>query len=263
MAVGCNSTTLPSDNAAGSGSQHGESLNDDGGGEGSAAVADGGYRGSSASTSGSAGSSGSASGSGAPGGAGSGSAAADGGSGTGDAGSTVPDGSSPSDSGGGSQGVDGGLPSADASAFPDQFQQHNLDVINMYRAGGGLRPLTLDATLSAFALAGSQELTQDHIPHQHFMAAGKTLFTPANGFKTSAGENQGDPNGWTVTSQNATTNELTQIDQIMKAMFDEGPAGDAGMHGHYLNIMSATFTRVGVGLIEVSGRLYLTNDFSN
>ena len=40
-------------------------------------------------------------------------------------------------------------------------------------------------------------------------------------------------------------------------------AGDAGMHGHYLNIMSTTFTRMGVGRIEVSGHLYLTNDFSN
>ncbi len=84
------------------------------------------------------------------------------------------------------------------------------------------------------------------------------------GFTSMAGENQGDPNGWRVLSASCpTSNEEMQITQIMQAMFNEGPAGDAGDHGHYENMMSTSFTRVGVGLIEVSGKLYLTNDFSN
>jgi hypothetical protein len=88
-----------------------------------------------------------------------------------------------------------------------------------------------------------------------------TLFSPADGFSTSAGENQGDPNGWNPISSNKTTNELDQIDAIQKAVFDEGPgAGEA--HGHYENIMNPQFTRVGVGLLEVGDKLYLTNDFS-
>ena len=45
-------------------------------------------------------------------------------------------------------------------------------------------------------------------------------------------------------------------------MFDEGP-GTGEAHGHYENMMSTTFTRVGVGLVEVGTMLYLTNDFSN
>jgi Cysteine-rich secretory protein family len=132
----------------------------------------------------------------------------------------------------------------------------------MYRATLNLTPYTLDSQLSAFALAGSQELSMDHLPHQHFMNAGNGLWTM--GFTSNAGENQGDPNGWRVLSAScALSNEEQQIAQIMQAMFNEGPAGDAGDHGHYLNMMSTTFKRVGVGLVEVSGKLYLTNDFSN
>jgi hypothetical protein len=84
------------------------------------------------------------------------------------------------------------------------------------------------------------------------------------GFNTMAGENQGDPNGWRVLSaSDPVANEEMQIAQILQAMFNEGPPGDAGDHGHYQNIMSSSFTKVGIGLIEVNGKLYLTNDFSN
>jgi uncharacterized protein YkwD len=194
--------------------------------------------------------SGDASSSGAPSsgsGSGSGGPSSGGDAGTGDA------------SGGGGSG--GGTDAGSASPF-DPFQQHNLDEINQYRATLSLRPLVLDQTLSAFALAGSQELTQDHTPHQHFVDASNAGTLWSSGFTSSAGENQGDPNGWPQASSNPTTNELTQIDQIQKAMFDEGP-GTGEAHGHYENMMSATFTRVGIGLIEVGGMLYLTNDFSN
>jgi hypothetical protein len=131
----------------------------------------------------------------------------------------------------------------------------------MYRAMMNLTPLVLDSTLSAFALTGSEELACNHMAHAHFIAEGNAIFSM--GFRSMAGENQGDPNGWRVLSTDPTSNETMQIDQIMQAMFDEGPAGDAGEHGHYENIMSTQFTRVGVGLVEISGKLYLTNDFSN
>ena len=134
-------------------------------------------------------------------------------------------------------------------------------LLNMYRSGGGLTALTLDSQLSAFALAGSQELMTDHMPHQHFINAGNNIWTM--GFTSMAGENQGDPNGWRVLSTtDPVSNEEQQIAQILAAMYAEGP-GTGAAHGHYENIMSTSFTRVGVGLIEVSGKLYLTNDFSN
>jgi uncharacterized protein YkwD len=142
------------------------------------------------------------------------------------------------------------------------FQQYDLSIINAYRATLSLPPYALAAQLSAFSLAASQELSTDHQPHQYFINAGNGLWTM--GFNTMAGENQGDPNGLGELSAScATTNEEQQITQILQAMFDEGPPGDAGDHGHYENIMSASFTRIGIGLVEVSGKLYLTNDFSN
>jgi uncharacterized protein YkwD len=144
----------------------------------------------------------------------------------------------------------------------DQFQEHNLEVVNMYRATLNIAPLVLDKTLSTFALAGSTELSMDHTPHQHFITASNNNSIWMDGFNMNAGENQGDPNGWTVLATDPTTNELDQIDQIQKQMFDEGPgAGEA--HGHYTNMMDATFTKIGVGLLEVSNSLYLTNDFSD
>jgi uncharacterized protein YkwD len=144
----------------------------------------------------------------------------------------------------------------------DQFQVHNLNVVNMYRATLNVAPLVLDQTLSTFALAGSTELTMDHTPHQHFINASNDNSIWMDGFTNSAAENQGDPNGWTVLSMDPTTNEMDGIDAIQLAMFNEGPgAGEA--HGHYTNMMNAQYMRLGVGLLEVNGALYLTNDFSN
>jgi uncharacterized protein YkwD len=144
----------------------------------------------------------------------------------------------------------------------DQFQQHNLAVVNQYRATLNVAPLVLDTKLCTFAYAGSVELSQDHSPHQHFINAGNNNTLWTSGFNTQAGENQGDPNGWYVMSNNPTTNELDQIDDIQKQMFNEGP-GTGEAHGHYMNMMNSKFKRLGVGLLEVNGSLYLTNDFSD
>ena len=151
-----------------------------------------------------------------------------------------------------------------ASLPPDEFKVHNLDVFNMNRAMLNKKPLVLDAKLSAFALAGSTELSMDHMPHQHFITALNNNTLEHAGFGSDEGENQGDPTGWTVLAPfDPTKNELAQIDAIQLVMFNEGPAGDAGEHDHYLNIIKTDYTRLGVGLLEVGGRLYLTNDFSN
>jgi hypothetical protein len=183
------------------------------------------------------------------------------------------------DSGGPNPQTDSGTPTTDSSPPPvdsgppppvdsgpndgfDQFQHHNLDVVNMYRATLGVAPLVLDQQLCTFALAGSQELSMDHMPHQHFINASNNGTIWSSGFNGSAAENQGDPNGWPVASSDPVQNEMSQIDQIQQAMFNEGPgAGEA--HGHYTNMMNAQYTRLGVGLLEdPSGMLYLTNDFS-
>src|SRR4029079_9135631 len=136
-------------------------------------------------------------------------------------------------------------------------QRHNLAVVNKYRARKGLVPLQLSASLSTFAHAGSVELSPHHKPHQHFISAGASIFN--KGFKGSAGENQGDPHGWPLLVQNdPAANRIAQIDDIQKVMFAEGPgAGEA--HGHYMNIMNPKYRRIGIGFVDVGGKLYLTN----
>jgi hypothetical protein len=155
---------------------------------------------------------------------------------------------------------DGVAETSEAITTFSTFQRRNLAVVNAYRARKGLVPLKLSASLSTFAQAGSVELSHDHKPHAHFIAAGAAIFK--KGFKLSAGENQGDPHGWPVLVQNdPAKNRNAQIDDIQKVMFAEGP-GAGEVHGHYMNIMNPKFRRIGVGLVDVGGKLYLTNDFS-
>ena len=71
----------------------------------------------------------------------------------------------------------------------------------------------------------------------------------------------GNASGWPVLASAPTTNEMMQIDAMLKMMFDEGP-GPGEAHGHYENIMNAQYRRMGAGLLEVGENLYLTNDFS-
>ena len=137
----------------------------------------------------------------------------------------------------------------------DQFQTHTLAVVNMYRAQVGAPPLELDPLLSQFALAGSVELSQDHIFHQHFF---KNVTLGKNGFGFMAAENQGNPYGWMVDNSDPVKNELSQINDIQAMMFGEGPGGS-----HYDNMVNPDYTRLGVGLLEVKNQLYLTNDFSD
>jgi hypothetical protein len=146
----------------------------------------------------------------------------------------------------------------------DQFQKHNLSVVNAYRAKKGVAPLKLAASLSSFAHAGSAELEKNHEPHAHFIAAAKSGAIWHDGFKTMAGENQGDPHGWPeLVANDPAKNEDAQIDAIQKMMYAEGP-GTGEAHGHYENMMNPKFHRLGVGLVRASGgKLYLTNDFSD
>jgi hypothetical protein len=73
------------------------------------------------------------------------------------------------------------VPSPTAPTTPggfDQFQERNLADINDYRATLGIAPLVLDQTLCTFALAGSDELSQNHSPHAHFIGASDAGATP-------------------------------------------------------------------------------------
>ena len=147
------------------------------------------------------------------------------------------------------------LPQPVPAGWPrDPLVRYNVDAINACRARAGLPPYTYDAQLSAFAYAGSQELAQDHAAHAHFHCCSQG----APGFGHARAENQGDPSGVPQMHPDPFTNGRMQIDTMLRLMIDEGPGG-----GHYDNMMSARYRRVGVGLFYVGGKLYMTNDFSD
>jgi uncharacterized protein YkwD len=146
-------------------------------------------------------------------------------------------------------------PPRPADPFPaDPLVKYNVERVNAYRAAKGLPALLYDAKISAFARAGSEQLADDHRPHAHFQAKSDG----APGFGNRSAENQGDPSGVSVMDPDPVKSGKKQIDTMLRLMMDEGPGG-----GHYENIVSTHFRRVGIGLVYVQGRLYLTNDFSD
>ncbi len=54
------------------------------------------------------------------------------------------------------------------------------------------------------------------------------------------------------------TSGKQQIATMLKLMFDEGPGG-----GHHDNMLNPKYRRVGIGVYEPGGTLFLTNDFSD
>lgn len=151
--------------------------------------------------------------------------------------------------GGGSAGSGGG--GGGGTTAGDAHAQHNLDTLNMYRAQAGVAPLAYDAQLSTFSTTAAMQLEATNQAHGYFMAQASSGALWSQGFCGSAAENQAP--GWPVNGDEDAT-----IDAILKAMMDEGPGG-----GHHDNILAASSTRVGVGLVvDANQQLWFSNDFS-
>jgi uncharacterized protein YkwD len=142
----------------------------------------------------------------------------------------------------------GSPPGTTPSGGPDQYQQQLLDLINASRATAGLPPYVFSSVESngtascVGSLGHSVEMSQEGaISHDQFPADICLSFT-------SAGENVAYTSG---------VSESDGITETHQAMMDEGPSG-----GHYQNIMSSSFTTVGIGLyVDSTGTLWLTEDF--
>lgn len=146
-------------------------------------------------------------------------------------------------------------PPRPADPWPsDPIVRYNAERVNAYRADKGLPALLYDAKISAFARQGSERLARDHAPHAHFAAHAQG----APGFGSRSAENQGDPSGVPALDADPWKNATKQVDVMLKLMMDEGPGG-----GHYENIVNPRMRRIGVGIVYVAGRMYLTNDFSD
>lgn len=134
----------------------------------------------------------------------------------------------------------------------DARVRYNVDRVNAYRAQKGLEPLLYDAKISVFATAGSERLSRDHQPHAHFMSSAKGApgfgRAPQRTRATRAASRR-----WTRSPPRAAR---SRSNATPKLMMDEGPGG-----GHYDNMMSPRYRRIGIGLVDVGGELYMTNDF--
>jgi len=133
-----------------------------------------------------------------------------------------------------------------------------LALINQARASAGLPPLTvtsgLDASASAHNLkmAGGCGLTHE-CPGEPAIGARETA---AGVSWTAAGENigEGGPMPDTAAAMARMAVTLTQD------MLNEQPPDD----GHRLNILSSTFTHIGIAVYrDSSGTVWMTQDFSN
>ena len=147
-------------------------------------------------------------------------------------------------------------PPRPADPFPsnDPIARYNVERVNAYRAQHGRAPLLYDAAISAFARQGSERLAKDHTPHANFAAHAQG----APGFGSRSAENQGDPSGVPAMDADPARNSQKQVDIMLKLMMDEGPGG-----GHYENMLNARFRRIGIGIVYVGARMYMTNDFSD
>jgi uncharacterized protein YkwD len=148
-----------------------------------------------------------------------------------------------------------GSPSADQDGAP---AAQVLALINQARAAAGLAALTLTAGLESTSSAHNL-LMADGCGLSHQCPGEPPIGdreTAAGVDWTAAGENigEGGPVADTTAAIAAMAVGLTQ------SMLNEQPPND----GHRLNILSTTFTHIGIAVYrDSSGTVWLTQDFSN
>jgi uncharacterized protein YkwD len=125
----------------------------------------------------------------------------------------------------------------------EEARSHVLTYINGLRSLNGVGLLERDDDLTEFAQEGSEQLARDHRMHGHIDDHGADC--------RSCGENQSSPNGW------RTGPVGRQVDEVIELMVAEGPGG-----GHRDNFLDARWTRLGVGIVNPGGPMYLTMDFA-
>jgi uncharacterized protein YkwD len=165
---------------------------------------------------------------------------------------------------GGSQVANVPPPSADQARAPtqamppplsdslDECRQHNLDVLNRYRAqAGNLEPLALDASLSAFAQRGSEQYARDQMPHAHMRENGRATFRGRYRH-----ENQGPKAGTPIDTANLVASCKERVETLIDRFMEKGPG-----EGHHDAVMDPRHHLLGVGLHVHDSLLWITNDF--
>jgi uncharacterized protein YkwD len=133
-----------------------------------------------------------------------------------------------------------------------------LGLINQARSSAGLAPLTITSGLDSSASAHNATMAggcglSHQCPGEPDLGARETA---AGVHWTAAGENIGE-GGPVADSSSAIVQMAVGLTQ---SMLNEQPPND----GHRLNILSTTFTHIGIAVFrDSSGTVWLTQDFSN
>ncbi len=136
-------------------------------------------------------------------------------------------------------------PPTDREMTPDELRDYVLAYVNGVRKLNELGPVVRDPRLDAFARAGSDALSLDHLAHRHLNDhAGELESLPA--------ELQDSPEGTPVDG-------LLQdgIGGILVHWMDEARDGP-----HRATLMRPEWRKIGIGVASREGRVYVTLDFS-
>ena len=141
----------------------------------------------------------------------------------------------------------GGRPAAEVPDHPmddAEARDYVLGYVNGVRKLNAAPPLVRDESLDAFALAGSEQLAQDHKLGQHMTDHARELRSPG-------AELQGSPDGAPPGS--------TQ-DRLAEMLLQWTGEGRGGMHHDAM--LRPEWRKVGVGIVSRAGRMYFTVDFT-
>jgi uncharacterized protein YkwD len=143
---------------------------------------------------------------------------------------------------------------AATGSLRSQVRNELITLINQDRAAHHAAPLALDAAQSKCSLKHAEHMAaQDYISHDDFPS---DVCTPHVYTGENVGMEPGDPMAGAA-----------ELDRLMMA---EGPCphkgcpgGEFEQHGHYLNIISRRYTRVGIGVYIARGDVWITEDFTD
>lgn len=129
-----------------------------------------------------------------------------------------------------------------------------IALINADRAAHHAAPLVLDRLQSRCSLKHARHMASRNVlSHDQFPS---DICTP----HTWAGENVGVAPGDPVAGAEA----------LERSMMAEGPCPDRGcpdgefeQHGHYLNLISRKYTRIGIGVYIADGSVWIAEDFTD
>jgi hypothetical protein len=123
----------------------------------------------------------------------------------------------------------------------DEARAYTVAYVNHARTDVGLGALAVDYSLNAFAQLGSKALARDHRPHRHLIEE--------SGECPGCAETQSDPAGLAAAPVH------DQLDAALGYMLSEGPGGPS----HDV-LVGATWHRMGIGIVNPDGKMYVTVD---